>query len=156
TRPGFLAEEGVMAKVSVSCPKCQTRYSVEEAALGKKTRCKKVDCGTAFVLTRPAERVRGDDGIPRTWEPGDVILDLYKVKSVLGQGGMGTVYRVHHRSWNQDLAVKTARPDLLEKPGAAENFEREAETWVNLGLHPHTVSCYYVRRLGGLPRVFVE
>src|SRR5262249_1463089 len=58
--------------------------------------------------------------------------------------------------WNQDLAVKTARPDLLEKPGAAENFEREAETWVNLGLHPHTVSCYYVRRLGGLPRVFVE
>ncbi len=33
---------------------------------------------------------------------------------------------------------------------------REAETWVKLGLHPHTVSCYYVRRLGGIPRVFAE
>src|SRR6185503_4715365 len=27
---------------------------------------------------------------------------------------------------------------------------------VNLGLHPHTVSCYYVRQLGGIPRVFAE
>src|SRR5205085_1333981 len=36
------------------------------------------------------------------------------------------------------------------------DFEREAETWVNLGLHPHVVSCFYVRRLGGIPRVFAE
>ncbi|MBX7258066.1 MAG: protein kinase, partial [Candidatus Hydrogenedentes bacterium] len=33
---------------------------------------------------------------------------------------------------------------------------KECETWVNLGLHPHVVSCYYVRRLGGVPRVFAE
>jgi len=37
-----------------------------------------------------------------------------------------------------------------------ENFEREAETWVNLGLHPHTVSCYYVGRLDGIPKIFTE
>lgn len=28
--------------------------------------------------------------------------------------------------------------------------------WVNLGLHPHTVSCYYVRRIEGAPAVFAE
>jgi WD40 repeat protein len=27
---------------------------------------------------------------------------------------------------------------------------------VRLGLHPHTVTCYYVRRLGGIPHVFAE
>ena len=27
---------------------------------------------------------------------------------------------------------------------------------MNLGLHPHTVSCYYVRRVDGVPRVFAE
>jgi RHS repeat-associated protein len=42
--------------------------------------------------------------------------------------------------------------DQTQQP--IENFERKAETWVNLGLHPHTVSCYYVRRLGGIPRIF--
>src|SRR5262249_38903415 len=37
-----------------------------------------------------------------------------------------------------------------------ENFKLEAETWVKLGLHPHTVNCYYVRQIGGIPRVFAE
>src|SRR5207249_1589965 len=98
----------------------------------------------------------GEDGVPVVWQPGDVILDLYEVTGVLGEGGMGKVYKVRHRGWNLDLAVKSPKPDRLAKAGAAENFEREAETWVNLGLHPHTVSCYYVRRLGGIPRVFAE
>jgi hypothetical protein len=25
-----------------------------------------------------------------------------------------------------------------------------------LGLHPHIASCYYVRNLGGIPRMFIE
>ncbi len=99
---------------------------------------------------------RGAEEVAVVWGPGDVILGLYEVRAVLGEGGMGTVYRVHHRGWNVELAVKSIKPDLLTRRGAVENFEREAETWVNLGLHPHTVSCYYVRRLGGIPRVFAE
>jgi len=94
--------------------------------------------------------------VPAIWEVGDVILDLYEVKQVFTGGGMGLVYRVHHRGWNMDLAVKSPRPEFFQSPAQIENFEREAETWVNLGLHPCTVSCYYVRRLGGIPRLFAE
>jgi serine/threonine protein kinase len=94
--------------------------------------------------------------IPKEWNVGDVILDLYEVTDILGEGGMGKVYKVHHRNWNIDLAVKSPKPEILSKAGARDNFIREAETWVNLGLHPHTVSCYYVRRLGDIPRVFAE
>ena len=97
-----------------------------------------------------------EDEVPDVWLPGDVILDLYEVQGLLGEGRIRKVYRVHHKGWNTDLAVKSPRPEMLSQPGAAENFEREAETWVNLGLHEHTVSCYYVRRLGGIPRVFAE
>jgi WD40 repeat protein/serine/threonine protein kinase len=93
---------------------------------------------------------------PAEWAPGEVILGLYEVKEVLGEGGMGKVYKVRHRGWNLDLAVKCPKPEILSRTGGAENFEREAETWVNLGLHPNIVSCYYVRRLGGIPRVFAE
>ena len=83
-----------------------------------------------------------------------MILNLYEVKQVHEGGGMGLVYRVHHRGWNVDLAVKSPRPGVLPQTQTRdkENFEREAETWVKLGLHPHTVSCYYVRRLGGISR----
>jgi WD40 repeat protein/serine/threonine protein kinase len=93
---------------------------------------------------------------PGEWKPGDVVLGLYEVKGLLGQGGMGRVYRVHHRGWGLDLAVKAPLPRVLEAAGGAELFEREAETWVNLGLHPHVVTCHYVRRTDGLPLVFAE
>jgi WD40 repeat protein len=103
-----------------------------------------------------------DDGIPLTWEPGDVILDLYEVRPLrdgvpFAEGGMGRVNRVWHRQWQTHLAVKSVHPGRLKSPQAVEDFQREAKEWVNrIGLHPHVVSCFYVRILSGLPRVFVE
>jgi len=37
-----------MAGIRVACPKCSAQYSIDEANLGKRARCKR--CGTAFVL----------------------------------------------------------------------------------------------------------
>ena len=112
----------------------------------------------APVVPRPtiAESAPAPAVVETEWNVGDVVLGLYEVTGVLGQGGMGRVYRVRHRGWDVDLAVKVPLARALEAAGGAENFEREAETWVNLGLHPHTVSCYYVRRVEGVPRVFAE
>ena len=163
-----------MAKISVRCPNCQTRYRFDETFEGRKGRCRK--CGGVFVATRrtgdastvspkpspsgPAlkapEREWGEDGVPKVWQPGDVILDLYEITSVLGEGGMGTVFKARHTGWNIDLAVKSPKAEIFTKKGGIEDFVREAETWIDLGLHPHTVSCFYVRTLGGIPRVFAE
>lgn len=55
-----------------------------------------------------------------------------------------------------DLAVKSPRPDFFATPEQKEDFTRECESWINLGLHPNIVSCYYVRTLGRIPRVFAE
>jgi WD40 repeat protein/serine/threonine protein kinase len=94
--------------------------------------------------------------IEATWRPGDVVLDLYEVRDVVATGGMGLVYRVRHRGWDTELAMKVPRPELVGSEGALRGFEDEAETWVGLGLHPHIVNCAYVRRLGPLPGVFAE
>lgn len=93
---------------------------------------------------------------PTDWQVGDVILDLYEVRALLGEGGMGKVHRVRHRGWNVDLAVKSPKPEIFARSGGREAFVREAETWVALALHAHVVSCHYVRNLGGAPRVFAE
>ncbi|PSB14739.1 hypothetical protein C7B76_15370 [filamentous cyanobacterium CCP2] len=89
------------------------------------------------------------------WQAGDVILDLYRVIGILGQDGLGEVYRVRHLNWNIDLAVKSPKPEIVATLGA-DRFEQEAEAWVNLGLHPHIVGCYYVRRVENNPLVFTE
>ena len=94
--------------------------------------------------------------MPAAWRVGYVVHDLYEVKQVYTGGGMGLVYRVHHRNWDIDLAIKSPRQSYFQTQDHRAAFIREAETWVNLGLHPHVVSCYYVRVLDEVPNVFVE
>lgn len=98
----------------------------------------------------------GESEVPINWNEGDLITELYAVKEILGKGGMGTVYRVEHRDWNKMLAVKCPSGHLMNDPVWVEQFEHECETWINLSPHPNVVECYYMRRLGGLPRLFVE
>src|SRR5580658_10748124 len=89
-----------------------------------------------------------DQDVPAEWSVGDVFLGTYEVVGILGQGGMGTVYLVFHRGWGIELAVKSPHPHLMWTKEHKDLFVQEAETWVNLGLHPHIVCCHYVRILG--------
>ena len=77
----------------------------------------------------PAARKAADDQVAQDWNVGDVIVDLYEVTGLLGEGGMGKVYKVHHRGWNVDLAVKSPKPQELARAGGAANFVRPA-SWV--------------------------
>jgi|GEM_PF-1831226 len=52
---------------------------------------------------------------------GTVLLDRYEIKSVLGRGGMGTVYRVHDRLADIDLALKAIPPELSNDRAGMEN-----------------------------------
>ncbi|MFI0480714.1 protein kinase [Actinomadura sp. 9N215] len=97
-----------------------------------------------------------DEDVALVWRPGEVILGLYEVRDVIRSGGMGVVYRVLHRGWNVELAVKVPRPDLVATGRGVREFETEAAMWVGLGAHPNAVKCVYVRTLGGVPRVFAE
>ncbi len=94
--------------------------------------------------------------VTTAWKPNQTLLDTYQVVGTLGEGGMGRVYRVHHNAWNMDIAVKQPLASAFSKQGGREDFIREAETWVNLGLHPHITSCYYVRTIQEIPHIFVE
>ncbi|MEW6263821.1 MAG: protein kinase [Thermodesulfobacteriota bacterium] len=114
--------------------------------------------GSEPAATLPGDAVSYSVNSPSAndWSPGQVLLNLYQVIGFLGEGGMGRVYRVRHLDWGVDLALKIPRPEVLTAAGGEEGFEREAETWVSLGLHPHVVSCYYIRRLNGRPALFSE
>lgn len=87
---------------------------------------------------------------------GEKLLDLYKVKSDAIEGGMGRVFRVHHTGWDIDLAMKQPKAVLFKSGSQKKNFIHECEAWINLGLHPHIVSCYYIRTIGGVPAIFSE
>ncbi|MGK7925230.1 MAG: protein kinase, partial [Spirulina sp.] len=91
-------------------------------------------------------------------EPQSVrrLLNLYQFKRHLGSGSFGEVSLVHHPDWNIELAVKKPKPNVIKNFGGIDRFEEEAKTWVDLKGHPNVVTCYYVRREGNIPLIFLE
>ena len=153
---GLKVRDDLVGK-KVKCPKCGTIFSVPSQPLPPSARLSAVS-GPPNVLPDSTEATSSPSevSVPLLWNLGDVILDLYEIKHIHEGGGMGLVYRVHHRGWNVDLAVKSPRAEFFRSQRHKENFVRECLTWIGLGLHPHIVCCYYVRLLGGIPRVFAE
>ena len=93
---------------------------------------------------------------PAAIAKGVTILDTYRVESEALKGGMGNVWRVHHMGWNTDLAMKQPQAKAFQTRKQKDRFIRECDAWINLGLHPHIVSCYYVREIGSIPTIFSE
>ncbi len=80
--------------------------------------------------------------------PAEVELtDRYEDLGLLGAGGMGEVRRVRDLDLNRTMAMKTLRPELLERPEALARFIEEAQCSAQLQ-HPGIVP---VHELGRLP-----
>jgi WD40 repeat protein/serine/threonine protein kinase len=95
------------------------------------------------------------------WNIGDVILGVYEVIPIsdnepFSEGGAGVVNRIYHREWDMDLAVKSPKPQVFQSESGKLNYENEAQTWIELGLHQNIVTCYLVRRISDIPRLFAE
>src|SRR5262249_52844582 len=65
----------------------------------------------------------------------------YEIKSRLGEGGMGVVFRAHDTKLGRDVAIK-ALPDLLsDDPDRLSRFQREAQVLASLN-HPNIAHIY--------------
>lgn len=89
------------------------------------------------------------------WKEGEVIEGLYEVRGS-ASGGFGTVFFVFHRLWKMMMAIKTPHKAAVKSTTHVLRFLREAELWVDLGVHPNIATCYYARVINGLPRLFIE
>lgn len=79
-----------------------------------------------------------------------------EIQERIGRGGMGSVYLARHRDWNLSLAVKSPRPDLLSNDTDKERWLLEAQTWIDLGVHPNIVRCWFIREHEGIPLLFLD
>jgi eukaryotic-like serine/threonine-protein kinase len=66
-----------------------------------------------------------------------VELGPYRIEQQLGQGGMGQVYRAWDTRLGRPVAIKTCRPELLER------FKLEARSIAAIS-HPHVCTLYDV------------
>jgi eukaryotic-like serine/threonine-protein kinase len=73
---------------------------------------------------------------------GTVIADRYRVESILGEGGMGRVYRARHVRVPREAAIKVLRRALIADAYAVAAFNREARNAASVGDHPHVAAVY--------------
>jgi Tol biopolymer transport system component len=68
-------------------------------------------------------------------------LGAYDVSGLIGEGGMGEVYRAHDTRLNRDVAIKVLSSQLAQDPEALARFEREAMSVAKLS-HPNILSIH--------------
>jgi eukaryotic-like serine/threonine-protein kinase len=59
---------------------------------------------------------------------GVVLDERYRLDALLGEGGMGAVFRAHHLAMDRRVAVKLLKPHLTSDEAALQRFAREARS----------------------------
>lgn len=75
---------------------------------------------------------------------GTVLAGTYRLDALIGEGGMGAVYRGRHVLLRRDVAIKVLHPDFSRDPELVKRFDREAQSAARLN-HPN---CIQVTEFG--------
>ncbi|GAB4208581.1 MAG: hypothetical protein OHK0013_27170 [Sandaracinaceae bacterium] len=66
---------------------------------------------------------------------GRTVDGRYRIEAVLGEGGMGLVYRARHAVLNKPLAIKVLRPEVSRDAEVMSRFQQEAQSASAIGNH---------------------
>lgn len=98
-------------------------------------------------MNASAAAANGQPSLPAI---GDVVGERFEILAVLGEGGMGNVYRARDRKRGGEVALKLLIPRYLGRPEREARLVREAELLERAGRHPHLVELLEAGRLGPL------
>jgi serine/threonine-protein kinase len=82
-------------------------------------------------------------------------LGKYTLGELLGQGGMGAVYRSFHPLLKRPIAIKVMLASVATDPQAHQRFLREAQVVAVLS-HPHIVNIFDVDVQNGQPYIVMD
>ncbi|MDH7606125.1 MAG: serine/threonine-protein kinase, partial [Melioribacter sp.] len=70
-----------------------------------------------------------------------ILIDNYRIVSILGKGGMGIVYKAYDTKLDRYVAIKMLNVDTYDHARFIERFKREAKNQAKLS-HPNIVTVY--------------
>jgi tRNA A-37 threonylcarbamoyl transferase component Bud32 len=132
------------------CPRCKVELS-GDAPLGLCPEC-------LYQQAVEGPRADAEDEVKRSPSPSFVpptALELARyfpqleILELLGQGGMGAVYKARQRKLDRLVAVKILPPEVARDPAFAERFAREARSLAHLN-HPNIVTIFDFGEIDGL------
>tara|TARA_R110000850_G_scaffold22210_60_gene65476 strand:+ start:11698 stop:14079 length:2382 start_codon:yes stop_codon:yes gene_type:complete len=82
-------------------------------------------------------------------------LGKYTISGLLGQGGMGVVYKAHDSMIERDVAIKLLPAELASDKMMLDRFLAEAKAAGRL-THPHVVSIHEINQEGDVHYIVME
>jgi len=82
-------------------------------------------------------------------------IGSYEIRSALGAGGMGEVYRARDSKLGRDVALKLLPGAFAADPDRVARFRREAQVLASLN-HANIAAIHGLEELGGVPVLVLE
>jgi serine/threonine protein kinase len=106
--------------------------------------------GSAGPVTPPVEELSTSSGEleslpPPSFETGQIVFGKYRLLEKIGEGGMGSVWRVWHTDLECERALKLIKPELAQNDKGWRRFQREARLMAKID-HLNAVAVYDFRR----------
>ncbi len=157
----------------MKCPNCSSEVAADARFCGEcgqamKQLGKSLVEDTAAPASAPKVDLSGlrtiDDVVTKSprmasqpvLNPGDVFAGRYEVKQLIGEGGMGVVYRAMDKLTSKEIALKLIRADRLAGGrDAVDRLIREGVTSRDIR-HPNVVAVYDVGEADGQPYMSME
>lgn len=88
-------------------------------------------------------------------QPGQVVADRYRIEQLIGEGGIGRVYRARDLMTREAVALKTLRPEFARDNRVKRRFMREARAVARLQ-HPNIVRLFTCGDADDTPYIAME
>jgi serine/threonine protein kinase len=128
------------------CPSCQQPLA-PDVPLGLCPQCL-VKAGFPTGAETETGSVRRPAFVPPPAESLAGLFPQLEIVELIGQGGMGAIYKARQKQLNRLVALKILPPDIGREPAFAERFTREAQALARLN-HPNIVTLYEFGQASG-------
>jgi len=109
----------------------------------------------ALPYTLPGSPSAGSISAFQSLQPGVLFGGRYEILGVLGQGGMGAVYKARDRELDRLIALKVIRPELATDPAILLRFKQELILARNI-THKNVVRIYDLGEADGIRFISME
>ncbi|HXP16440.1 MAG TPA: serine/threonine-protein kinase, partial [Terriglobales bacterium] len=112
-----------------------------------------VDSGP--VAGRPLPPMPKSQSNASMLQPGAVLGQRYEILKILGEGGMGAVYKARDRELNRMVALKVIRPDLAHSEAIIGRFKQELLLATQV-THKNVIRIYDLSEAEGMKFITME
>ena len=88
-------------------------------------------------------------------KPGSLLGNRYEIIDILGEGGMGAVYKARDRELDRTVALKVIRPELAGRPEILQRFKQEL-ILARQVTHRNVIRIFDLGEAGGIKFITME